>query len=168
MTPLPLEEHMSPATTDSPLADPLDLISPRMFTRLTYRITADDGVDFRTAERIVEQTLAFLVACAHNPGAGLAPSADVDKGWHVFILHTADYAEFCDRVAGRFIHHLPAEPGEEDDGGAALMATVAAMRAAGLHVDADLWYAAPDCTSDCHQCHAGCHDSPKRMTRLGC
>lgn len=34
--------------------------------------------------------------------------------------------------------------------------------AAGLHVDADLWYSAPDCTSDCHQCHSGCHDSPKR------
>jgi hypothetical protein len=133
-----------------------------MLTRLTYRIMADDGVDLRVAERIMEQALAFLVACARNPGAGLAPSAEVDKGWHAFILHTADYAEFCDRVADRFIHHLPTEPGEKNDGGAALAATVAAMRAAGLHVDADLWYATPDCTSDCHQCHAGCHDSPKR------
>ena len=38
----------------------------------------------------------------------------MDKGWHAFILHTADYAEFCDRVARRFIHHLPDAPGEED------------------------------------------------------
>jgi hypothetical protein len=113
-------------------------------------------------ERIREQALTLLVACARRPGAGQAPSADVDKGWHAFILHTADYAEFCDRVAGRLIHHLPAEPGEENDGGAALAATVATMRAVGLHVDADLWYPAPDCTSDCHQCHADCHDSQKR------
>ena len=94
-------------------------------------------------------------------------------GWHqigdsgrprrgAFLLFTADYAEFCDRVAGRFIHHLPTDPGERNDEGQAVAATITAMRAAGLHVDTALWNAAPDCTSDCNQCHAGCHDSPHR------
>jgi hypothetical protein len=136
-----------------------DLVSPRMFGRLVARVMADHGEDLSAAERITEQALAFLAACAANPGAGLAPSPEVDKGWHAFILHTADYTEFCDRVAGRFIHHLPDEPGEEDSG-AGVAATVAAMRALGLTVDADLWGTAGECTSDCHQCHAGCHDSP--------
>jgi hypothetical protein len=130
-----------------------------MFDRLVARVMTDNDDDQPTAARITEQALAFLVACAANPGAGLAPSPDVDKGWHAFILHTADYAEFCDRVAGRFIHHLPDEPGEEDSG-AGIPATVAVMRALGLSVDADLWGTAVECTSDCHQCHAGCHDSP--------
>jgi hypothetical protein len=141
---------------------PRDLITPRMFTRLTGRIMADSSLDRHTAERILEQTLAFLAACARNPGARLAPSRDVDKGWHAFLLFTADYAEFCDRVAGRFIHHLPTDPGEQNDTEQAVAATITAMRAAGLHVDAALWNAAPDCTSDCNQCHAGCHDSPHR------
>jgi hypothetical protein len=123
------------------------------------------GDDRPTAERITEQALAFLTACAVNPGADLAPSSQVDKGWHAFILHTADYAEFCDHLANRFIHHLPGEPGEEDSG-AGIRATVTAMRALGLTVDADLWDTASECTSDCHQCHAGCHDSPgKPKTR---
>ena len=138
---------------------PRDLISPRMFSRLVARVMADNGDDQSTAARITEQALAFLAACADNPRAGLAPSPEVDKGWHAFILHTADYAEFCDRVAGRFIHHLPDEPGEEDSG-AGVTVTVAAMRALGLSVDADLWGTPGECTSDCHQCHAGCHDSP--------
>ena len=138
---------------------PRDLVSSGMFSRLVARVMADNGDDHSTAARITEQALAFLAACAANPRMGLAPSPQVDKGWHAFILHTADYAEFCDRVAGRFIHHLPDEPGEEDSG-AGVTVTVAAMRALGLNVDADLWGIAGDCTSDCHQCHAGCHDSP--------
>jgi hypothetical protein len=139
-----------------------DLISPRMFTRLTRRITADHSTDPDMAERIMDQALAFLQACVLNPGAGLAPSDEVDKGWHAFILHTADYAEFCQRVAGRFIHHLPTEPGQDDDGGAAIQATLTAMRTAGLPVDEKLWPSAADCESKCHQCHGGCYDSPKR------
>jgi hypothetical protein len=148
---------------DTPaLTAPRELVSSRMFVLLTHRVMADHGTDQAAAERIVDQALAFLLACALNPGAGLAPSAEVDKGWHAFILHTADYAEFCQRVAGRFIHHLPTEPGDKDDGGAPLHATLTAMRAFGPPIDIALWPAATDCTSDCHQCHAGCHDSPKR------
>jgi hypothetical protein len=150
------------ATVPATLIAPRDLISPRMHARLTRRIIADHGMDPAMAERIMGQALAFLQACAVNPGGGLAPSDQVDKGWHAFILHTADYAEFCQRVAGRFIHHRPTDPGQEDDGGAAIHATLTAMRAAGLPVDEDLWPSAAECESKCHQCHAGCHDSPKR------
>jgi hypothetical protein len=31
----------------------------------------------------------------------------MDEMWHAFVLHTKDYAEFCDRYLGRFVHHLP-------------------------------------------------------------
>ena len=156
----PSTDHTAkPARAAAAATTPRDLISPRMFSQLVARVMADNGDDQPTAARITEQAVAFLVACAANPRAGLAPSPDVDKGWHAFILHTADYAEFCDRVAGRFIHHLPDEPGEEDSG-AGVPVTVAAMRALGLSVDANLWGIAGECTSDCHQCHAGCHDSP--------
>lgn len=147
-------------TPESTVTIPRNLVTPRMFTRLTRRIMADHGADPATAERIMDQALAFLQVCAINPGAGLAPSDEVDKGWHAFILHTADYAEFCQRVAGRFIHHLPIEPGQENGGGASLHATLAAMRTAGLPVDEGLWPSAADCESKCHQCHAGCYDSP--------
>jgi len=137
------------------------LISARLFDKLTFRVMADHDLDQDTADRVVTQSLAFLLACALNPEGRLSPSKAVDAGWHAFILHTADYAEFCDRVAGRYIHHTPTGPG---DSGVhqAMAAATAAMRAAGLHVDTALWNLAPDCTSDCHQCHAGCHDSPGR------
>ncbi|MFI9645983.1 hypothetical protein ACIHAA_06750 [Streptomyces sp. NPDC052040] len=36
----------------------------------------------------------------------MAPSRIVDEGWHALILHTAMYAELCERL-GSFVHHYP-------------------------------------------------------------
>jgi hypothetical protein len=34
-------------------------------------------------------------------------SLRVDEAWHQFILFTAQYAEFCARYFGRYVHHSP-------------------------------------------------------------
>jgi hypothetical protein len=134
------------------------LIDPPLFDKLTQRVTKDHGLDTALAARIVDQTAAFLKACADNPHTPLSPSMAVDLGWHAFVLHTADYATFCHTIAGRFIHHQPID--EEGDGSdearAALRATVRAILRSGVMVDQELWAAAADCS----QCHAGCSDSP--------
>jgi hypothetical protein len=57
----------------------------------------------------VDQALAFLSACAGNTGAPLAPSELVDIGWHTAILRTQNYAAFCQRIAGRLLHHFSTE-----------------------------------------------------------
>lgn len=36
------------------------------------------------------------------------PSQVADDLWHEFILHTRNYAAFCDRAFGGFLHHTPA------------------------------------------------------------
>ncbi|MFG2952948.1 glycine-rich domain-containing protein [Streptomyces sp. NPDC048291] len=115
-------------------------------------------ISSETARRIVGRAAAFVAASGRQPGQSLAPSKPVDYGWHAFILHTVDYAEFCDQVAGRFVHHVPTAddyqaPGEAQS---ARERTVAAITAAGYTVDPDLW---PD-MADCTQCHDGCTDSP--------
>jgi hypothetical protein len=136
--------------------DPRQLVPPDLFGRLVGRIARDERVSTEHAERVMTQALAFLQACALNPGAGLSPSRAVDVGWHAFVLHTREYAEFCDRVAGRFIHHTPIDDSAADDSVTALVTTVVAMRAAGLPVDIELWVS----SAECSQCHAGCYDSP--------
>lgn len=134
------------------------LIPDPVFQRLAGRLAKDHGLDTAYAARIVDQTGAFLKACADNPDTALSPSMAVDLGWHAFILHTADYAAFCQTIAGRFIHHQPTD--EEGDGSdearETLRATVRAIRRSGMMVDPELWAAAADCS----QCHAGCSDSP--------
>lgn len=138
---------------------PRDLISPALFDRLVRRIVKDEPqIDQPTAERIMAEALAFLQTCAVNPGAGLGPSPAVDIGWHTFILHTKEYGEFCQHVARRMIHHNPTDAADEKIGKyGTIAATIAAMRAAGIPVDEELWQAH---AANCSQCHAGCTDSP--------
>ncbi|MEV8639437.1 hypothetical protein AB0395_48090, partial [Streptosporangium sp. NPDC051023] len=89
-------------TVDRPtITDARTLIDTGLFDRLTTRIRVDHPEHADLAEPIMEQALAFLAACAANPGVGLGPSELVDIGWHTFLMYTADYAAFCQRTAGR-------------------------------------------------------------------
>jgi hypothetical protein len=137
-------------------ADPRDLVSSLLFHRLVECVMSDERVERSHAERVIIQTLAFLKACADNPGVNLSPTRAVDPGWHAFILHTEDYADFCRRTAGRFIHHRPI-CNDDIRSGTALARTRQAIRAAGFTLDDELWRVD---LADCNQCHATCHDSP--------
>ena len=39
-------------------------------------------------------------------------SLRVDEAWHQFILFTAQYADFCQRFFGRYVHHSPSNAPE--------------------------------------------------------
>ncbi|MEV8612738.1 hypothetical protein AB0383_33240 [Amycolatopsis sp. NPDC051373] len=115
------------------------------------------------AARIMDQALAFLGACART-SASLAPSDTVDVGWHTFILYTHEYAEFCDRIAGSFIHHVPNDDEDADGSGIPLREmmdrTTSAIRSAGFAVDRDLWFNSSGKCAKCSQCKNGCTDDP--------
>ncbi|GAA4415388.1 glycine-rich domain-containing protein [Actinokineospora soli] len=144
------------------------LVSDELFDKLVRRIVADEAVEHGVAERIMDQALAFLSACAANTGRPLSPSDAVDIGWHTFILHTKDYAEFCEQVAGRFIHHVPTEDGDPSTRGegarATLMRTVEAIERRGFDLDPDLWPQTGAKCQRCTQCHNGCADDPPPLT----
>lgn len=44
-----------------------------------------------------------------------AVSEPVDPFWHAHILHTKQYAEFCQEIAGRFLHHEPLDHAVQAD-----------------------------------------------------
>jgi hypothetical protein len=122
------------------------------------RIAAEESTTREFAERIMEQALAFLCACAGNLSDALTPSATVDIGWHTFILYTKEYAEFCRRIAGRFIHHVPNDGRPQGDPGDELARTVSAIAAKGLTVDHDLWLTL---AAQCSDGNDGCRASGK-------
>lgn len=135
------------------------LVSDDLFHRLVDRIVQTERFERDLAERIMDQALAFLLACAANVGPPLAPSELVDIGWHTFLLDTGEYAAFCDRVAGRFIHHVPTDnkPVGESPGDV-FTRTVTAMRSLGFRLDDALW--PPAALGSCTGCHNGCHNDP--------
>ncbi len=61
------------------------------------------------AEAMLAETsfLQFALLCAVTDQT-VTPSGLADEYWHDFILHTHQYAEWCQRHFGRFLHHRPA------------------------------------------------------------
>jgi hypothetical protein len=59
-------------------------------------------------ERCAREFRKWITLNIVNPGKNYTMMGRADSIWHNFILYTEDYAEFCDKVAGRFIHHQPA------------------------------------------------------------
>ncbi|MFF0505878.1 glycine-rich domain-containing protein [Streptomyces fimicarius] len=122
-----------------------------LFDSLTHFVVAHNGQPYERAERIADQAVAFVVTAA-TATVPMVPSDDVDLGLHALILHTKEYAELCERFAGRFLHHNP-KPG----GGARAPERVAssahAMKAAGFTVFDELWTV---CGTNLAQCDADC------------
>ncbi|WP_218839488.1 glycine-rich domain-containing protein [Streptomyces albidoflavus] len=136
------------------------LLTSQLLDRLAQRITADHpDIDTPLARRAVVQAAAFIAASGRAPDQALAPSPLVDIAWHTFILHTVDYAAFCERTVGRFVHHVPTDDEGALPGGPAetRARTLAAIAMAGYSIDHELWLEA---SAECSQCHAGCSDSP--------
>lgn len=130
----------------------LDEVDPWAWDRLVASIVKDEqdrGMTLSLAERIMDQTLAFLVLQAKglSQGVSYSPSPLVDIGWHKIITYTVVYKALCDKLGG-FIHHNPFDvPGVDYSarrrGGIAR--TVVGLRALDLTVDEPLWVVLADC-----------------------
>jgi len=49
----------------------------------------------------------YLTLLVKHPEITIAPTKDIDKFWHAHILDTLKYAEDCQVVFGKFLHHFP-------------------------------------------------------------
>lgn len=73
---------------------------------VTARYARDYEATPEQAALMQQECTRYLVLCAIYPGE-LGMNGPVDDYWHTLIVHTVDYARFCELVAGRFIHHVP-------------------------------------------------------------
>lgn len=88
------------------VSDFRNLVSTETYRRLRNRIQKDKGYSQAHSELCIDSAIGFLYLCATNNGP-FVPSRFVDDGWHTFLLYTQEYFEFCNRIAGRYIHHSP-------------------------------------------------------------
>ena len=60
--------------------------------------------------RVIETLREYFHICNEGGNDFMSmPSEAVDSAWHEFILFTRQYADFCNKAFGRFLHHTPAE-----------------------------------------------------------
>ncbi|MFF3245053.1 glycine-rich domain-containing protein [Streptomyces sp. NPDC002870] len=120
------------------------LLDPELFERLVTFLEFEEDLDRPQAERVMDQALAFIDMAGHRTDVPLSPSRKVDPGWHAFMLHSREYADFCHRRFGTFLHHNPLG-GRRLRDGIAIKRTVQAIEEMGYAVDHELWGTAAEC-----------------------
>ena len=153
-------------------ASPRELVDARLFGTLSAYVASHQEVTLAYAERMVEQMLVWMRAVADNPTVRLAMDETVDPAWHAFMLHSQDYAEFCDRMFGRYLHHVPPVNGASHST-AEVDRTLPALRATGYRVDEEFWVGAKPCcppnpcvaeVEDVAGCHSGTGAPPPAVS----
>lgn len=129
------------------------LVTAPDFTMLATFCAAEYALEHPLAARVVDQALALVhVMGSTRSGATMAPSQQVDPGWHTLILHTDWYANWCQEQFGYFLHH---RPNSKTRTRGLMVTVVERIRAAGFEVDDRLWGTAADCNPP-----ACCGDGP--------
>jgi hypothetical protein len=82
------------------------------YDQVVRRLAAQRNLSQRAARDLFGEMLRFLDSASASTDP-VAPPKEVDAAWHLFILHTRDYAEYCGRRFGRFIHHVPTGAGDD-------------------------------------------------------
>lgn len=85
-----------------------DIVVKRFKEAYPKASTHDVKYAFKAAEY-------FFSVCKKNKGKMIPmPSEVVDEIWHLFILCTKDYQNFCKQYMGYFLHHTPND-GKHDE-----------------------------------------------------
>lgn len=133
--------------------DPRELVTSEQFQVMVDDVVTFDKVTRSYAEAGVAQFLVFMKAWGDtmnevggDPRAWVtfAPSPAVNKIWHRCMMRTRTFVQVCDRVTGRYMHHLPIMD-EDIRSGQASERGLAAMRATGYRLDLEWWLDGGSC-----------------------
>jgi len=89
--------------------------------QLVYEFMDQYDVDFDEANGIFKETKRWLWVCAYWQKDSLinknVPNLVVtydllilDEMWHIFMLYSQAYTDFCNKYFGYYLHHLPTPP----------------------------------------------------------
>lgn len=96
---------------DATLHASQDAVLELDLTYIVQELTCDSGEHRWSADRAecaIADYKAFLQhARSDHERRRRVPNKDVDKVWHLHILHTRQYAADCDQLFGCFLHHTP-------------------------------------------------------------
>ena len=96
-------ELIAEAKSKTIIAEQIDM------TAILARYQKETGLSADIVKDHHRELVRFLSLCGItsklNKSYGMAGA--IDELWHTFVIFTIDYANFCEKVAGRFLHHVP-------------------------------------------------------------
>ena len=99
-------------------SDRLDSVQVRVatldFSLVKQKLMVKQNWEAELCDRVEGLYRQFLALHATYPETMLVPSPSLDEFWHRHILDTQKYAEDCEFVFGRFLHHAPSTGTSEE------------------------------------------------------
>jgi hypothetical protein len=94
-------------------AEALQLNDPSAVMNFTARLQREQfGWSRPFADRVTREYIRFLILAAISDRQ-VTPSEAVDQAWHLHIVYTESYHEWCEALFGRYLHHGPTK-GRQD------------------------------------------------------
>src|SRR5262249_53715287 len=123
LIPQPPDPGESPMTATTILPAPLAEVLAYRHPGVVRRYAREQHASREEAEEVFQETLRWLYLCGsglrEDFACAMTPEiAKLDEMWHTFLMLTRDYADFCERYFGFFLHHVPNEDEEVREGGA--------------------------------------------------
>jgi len=87
--------------------NPISLIEDYDFSFLHEKFKRKYPVNEAVLKEIENEFRKFLILILINDLPIAATSKKVDELWHLFIIYTPQYREFCEKVFGHYIDHQP-------------------------------------------------------------
>jgi len=79
--------------------------APYLIEKLCKEHIVDSVAD---AAALFTEVKRYLLLCHHDRSHGWSMySLHIDECWHQFALYTTEYAAFCRRYFGKYLHHSP-------------------------------------------------------------
>lgn len=118
-----------------------DRFGPQFWTEIIGRMSSTTIYDARRCEVQLDNCIAYLLARASlaDPNAALVCDLEPDLAWHMFLLYTAEYCEFCRDVAGVYLHHDPASESALVNSAAATERTLEVFIRQGIGFEPEMW-----------------------------
>src|SRR5262245_48977238 len=118
LIPQPPDPGESPMTATTIVPATLAEVLAYRHPGVVRRYAREQHVSREEAEEVFREMLKWLYLCGRGlredvACAMTAEIARLDEMWHTFLMFTRDYADFCERYFGFFLHHVPNEDEEE-------------------------------------------------------
>ncbi|MFB2917231.1 hypothetical protein ACE1CB_01930 [Aerosakkonema sp. BLCC-F2] len=105
-TEVPNSEYRLACATQDEIMEKLNKLD---FTQISYKLMNPDYGDAWSLEQTNKAIALYkmFLCLSYLYPHEIAPSQEIERVWHEHILNTFAYAQACQQIFGKFIHHSP-------------------------------------------------------------
>ncbi|MCY1031269.1 hypothetical protein OV207_07355 [Corallococcus sp. BB11-1] len=105
--PMTFEQAHAFIRVDTELAHALNRVSELDFNMLKRKLMEEQEWTSEYCDEVESLYRKFLALNIRFPDKKICPTGPIDEFWHAHILDTRAYANDCERLFGRMLHHFP-------------------------------------------------------------